>query len=132
MGVSMDPVMLGPELLAEAEARAEDLIAWRREFHQFPELAFEENITASRVSQPWPPPRGGGGDGFGVPTAVQWVLRGDHPVPPSPFVRKWTPGPEEETGLSFASSPRGLHACGHAAPCGPTGFAALLSQRRNL
>ena len=82
MGVSMDPVMLGPELLAEAEARADDLIAWRREFHQFPELAFEENITASRVSQTLASfPGVEVVTGFGVPTAVLGVLRGDLPGP---------------------------------------------------
>lgn len=37
---------LGASLLAEAERISGDMQDWRRDFHQFPELAFEENITA--------------------------------------------------------------------------------------
>ena len=133
MGVSMDPVMLGPELLAEAEARADDLIAWRREFHQFPELAFEENITASRVSQTLASfPGVEVVTGFGVPTAVLGVLRGDLPGPAVALRAEMDAlALEEETGLSFASCiPGVMHACGHDAHMAALlGCASLLSQR---
>ncbi len=38
---------LGAQLLTEAESLSAEMQDWRRDFHQFPELAFEENITAS-------------------------------------------------------------------------------------
>ena len=100
-----DRVLLGPELLAEAEAMGDDLIAWRREFHQFPELAFEENITASRVSQTLASfPGVEVVTGFGVPTAVLGVLRGDLPGPAVALRAEMDAlALEEETGLSFAS-----------------------------
>ena len=41
---------LGASLLERAEKINADLQDWRRDFHQFPELAFEENITASKIT----------------------------------------------------------------------------------
>ena len=36
---------------AEAEAMREQLIAWRRDFHMHPELAFEEQRTAGIIAK---------------------------------------------------------------------------------
>ena len=38
---------LGASLLEGAERIYSDMQDWRRDFHQFPELAFEENITGA-------------------------------------------------------------------------------------
>ncbi|HQO83522.1 MAG TPA: amidohydrolase, partial [Synergistales bacterium] len=46
---SMDPSLV-EQLRSDAEDAASETIAWRREFHQFPELAFEETVTASRIA----------------------------------------------------------------------------------
>nr|WP_040825530.1 M20 family metallopeptidase [Thermanaerovibrio velox] len=109
---------LGPELLAEAQGLGEMLISWRREFHQFPELAFEENITASRITQALSSMKGMRVfTGFGTPTSVIGVLRGDIDRPALVLRAEMDALPlEEETGLPFSSCMPGvMHACGHDA-----------------
>jgi metal-dependent amidase/aminoacylase/carboxypeptidase family protein len=109
---------LGEELLSEAEEFSEDIVAWRREFHQFPELAFEENITAARVAQilegfPWIRVF----RSFGVSTAVVGVL-GEEKPGPGVMLRAGMDALalDEETGLPYASCiPGVMHACGHDA-----------------
>ncbi|MCF7935847.1 MAG: amidohydrolase [Synergistales bacterium] len=109
--------VLGPKLFEEAEGLAEDLTAWRREFHQFPELAFEERITSSRVAKILSSIPGmqvtHGVEG--APTAVIGVLRGD--IPGKALMLRADMDAlalEEETGLPFASCMPGvMHACGH-------------------
>ena len=127
--------MLGPELLAEAEARAEDLIAWRREFHQFPELAFEENLTATRVAQVLESTEGVQVHrGFGTPTSVIGVLRNDLPGPALMLRADMDAlAMEEETGLPFGSCiPGVMHGCGHDGHMASLlGAAQLLSERRH-
>ncbi|KUK38790.1 MAG: Amidohydrolase, partial [Synergistales bacterium 54_24] len=39
--------ILSSLLLDEAEGISQQVVAWRREFHQFPELAFDERVTAA-------------------------------------------------------------------------------------
>lgn len=125
---------LGTELLGEAEDFSEDIVAWRREFHQFPELAFEENVTSARVAQIL---EGFPGmkvfRAFGVPTAVVAVLGEDKPGPAIMFRAGMDAlALEEETGLPYASCiPGVMHACGHDAHMASLlGAAALLSSRR--
>ena len=61
----------GPALLAAAEDLFEQLVAWRRAFHQFPELAFEENVTAARIIEALSAIEGVEiVKGFGCPTSV--------------------------------------------------------------
>lgn len=43
--------MQGRQLLERANAIQEQLVAWRREFHAHPELAFQEQRTARRVAE---------------------------------------------------------------------------------
>lgn len=109
---------LGAILLAEAEEISIDMLEWRRELHQFPELAFEENITASkikRVLQSIP-----GMEvitGYSIPTCVIGVLGGDLPGP-ALCMRACMDAieVEETTGASFASCMPGvMHASGHDA-----------------
>ena len=125
---------LGPELLDEAEGMASDIIAWRREFHQFPELAFEENLTATRVAQVLESTKGiKVHRGFGTPTSVIGVLRGDLPGPALMLRADMDAlAMEEETGLPFGSCIPGImHGCGHDGHMASLlGAAQILSDRR--
>lgn len=126
----------GPHLLAEAESFGEDIIAWRREFHQFPELAYEENVTASRVVQVLSSIEGiRVTQGFGVPTAVVGVLGEGLPGGATMLRADMDAlALEEETGLPFSSCIPGImHACGHDAHMASLlGAAELLASRADL
>lgn len=94
-----------------------EMVAWRRWFHQHPELSFEEQETSNFIfdklqsfgvydlERPTPTSvvatlHGGGGDGPAI------ALRADIDALPV----------QEETGLPFASEHDGvMHACGHDA-----------------
>jgi amidohydrolase len=126
--------LLGAQLLAEAEELSEKIVGWRREFHQFPELAFEENVTASRVAQVLETlPGMTVHRSFGVATAVLAVLGEDLPGP-ALMLRCGMDALalDEETGLPFASCIPGImHACGHDGHMAALlGAAILLSDRR--
>ncbi len=124
------------ELLAEAEDLAEPIIGWRREFHQFPELAFEENITSTRVAQILGEVEGVEViKGFGASTSVVGILRGDLPGPALVLRADMDAlALDEETGLPYSSCMPGImHACGHDSHMASLlGSAFLLSRRRHL
>lgn len=128
-----DQRLLGAQLLAEAEDVSDRIVTWRREFHQFPELAFEENITASRVAQILESlPGMKVHRSFGVATAVVALLGEDLPGP-ALLLRCGMDALalDEETGLPFSSCIPGLmHACGHDAHMATLlGVATILSGR---
>ena len=107
---------LGASLLEGAERIYSDMQDWRRDFHQFPELAFEENITASKVAGVLKSIPGMEViTGYAMPTAVVGVLGSD--IPGSPLMLRATMdgvAAEEQTGLPFSSCMPGvMHACGH-------------------
>lgn len=118
MAEKIDPSAFGAQLLAEAEKIADDMQAWRREFHQFPELAFEENITASKIRRVLDSiPGVEVTSGFAISTSVIGVIGGDLPGP-ALVVRACMDAieVEEATGVSFASCMPGvMHASGHDA-----------------
>ena len=124
------------DLLAEAEDLAESIIGWRREFHQFPELGFEENITSTRVAQILSGIEGVEViKGFGTPTSVLGILGKDLPGPA--FVLRADMDAlalDEETGLPYSSCMPGvMHACGHDSHMASLlGTAILLSRRQHL
>ncbi len=109
---------LGAQLLADAEAISDEMQDWRRDFHQFPELAFEENITASKITKVLESIEGMEViSGFAIPTSVIGILGKDLPGP-AVLIRSCMDAlaVEEETGLPFSSCMPGLmHACGHDA-----------------
>ena len=73
---------LGAQLLTEAENISEEMRDWRRDFHQFPELAFEENITASKITRVLDSIEGMEViSGFAIPTSVIGILGKDLPGP---------------------------------------------------
>ena len=126
---------LGAGLLDEAEKISYDIQDWRREFHQFPELAFEENITAAKIARVLKTIEGMEViSGFATPTCVIGVLGGDKPGPSITLRACMDALPvEEATGLSFASCMPGLmHASGHDVHMASLlGAAKILSLHRN-
>ena len=97
-----------------AQTNREQLIAWRRDFHQHPELAFAEHRSAKIIADTL------GEMGLSVQTSIAeagvvGTLKGGRPGPillirfdmdALPIV--------EETGAAYASKQDGvMHACGH-------------------
>tara|TARA_B100001079_G_scaffold131117_1_gene112437 strand:+ start:410 stop:1570 length:1161 start_codon:yes stop_codon:yes gene_type:complete len=97
----------------EVEAIKDILIQWRRDFHQYPELGFEEHRTSSIIAETLisfgiSPKTGVGKTGvtadlnFGEGPTI--ALRADMDALPM----------QETSGLSFSSKHDGvMHACGH-------------------
>ncbi len=131
----IDPSLV-EQLRSDAEEAASETIAWRREFHQFPELAFEETVTSSRIAavlSEMPSVRVI--RGFGAPTCVLGILREDIDAPALTLRADIDAlAIEEESGLPFASCfPGVMHACGHDAHIATLlGAARILSQRASL
>lgn len=100
-------------LAQAAEALLPDLVAWRREFHRHPELAFEENRTSARVRAFL--------DSCGLDTrpcartGVRGVLQGGEPGPTVALRADMDALPLEEEGDADYRSqvPGVMHACGH-------------------
>lgn len=109
---------LGAQILAESEALRLEMQDWRRDFHQFPELAFEENVTASKISRILSSIDGMKViQGFAVSTCVIGILGEDIPGP-ALLIRTSIDAVavEEETGLPYSSCiPGVMHAGGHDA-----------------
>ncbi|MGC9373088.1 MAG: M20 metallopeptidase family protein [Thermovirgaceae bacterium] len=120
-------------LTGDAEAVMDQIVAWRREFHQFPELAYEENITASRVAAALDAmPSMEVVRGLGTATSVVGVLRKDIDSPALVLRADMDAlAVQEETDLPFASCFPGLmHACGHDSHMASLlGAAKILSAR---
>ncbi len=102
------------DYLALAQTIAPQLVAWRRDFHQHPEIGFQEFRTAGIVAEHL--------QGLGIETTtgvgktgVIGLIEGREPGPTVLLRMDMDALPiEEETGLPFASQNPGLmHACGH-------------------
>lgn len=97
-----------------AESLHETLIAWRRDFHRYPELAFKEVRTAGIIAErlrEW---------GLEVRTGVAQtgivaLLEGEQEGPTVLYRADMDALPiQEDTGLPFTSQHQGvMHACGH-------------------
>lgn len=124
----------GPALLAAAEDLFDQLVAWRRAFHQFPELAFEENVTAARIIEALSTIEGVEiVKGFGCPTSVVGLIGGDLPGKVLTIRAEMDAlALDEETGVPFSSCiPGVMHAAGHDAHMAALlGAAVLIAQRR--
>lgn len=124
------------ELKSASEDISGEIIAWRREFHQFPELAFEETVTSSKIAAALSSLEGVEVVcGFGTSTCVLGILRGDIQEPAIVLRADIDAlSVEEESGLPFASCfPGVMHACGHDAHIASLlGAAKLLSEKASL
>lgn len=136
MSVKIREVPFIKELKSASEELSGEIISWRREFHQFPELAFEETVTSSRIIAVL-----SGLEGmkvvrsFGSPTCVIGILRDDIQAPAVTLRADIDAlAVEEQSGLPFASCfPGVMHACGHDAHMASLlGAAKILSQRASL
>ena len=131
--MSLTTACLPPELSPEVVGLKEELVALRRDFHQHPELGFEEvrtsAVVAAYLKELGLEPRTGiaktgvTADIVGALPGPTILLRADMDALPI----------TEETGLEFASlNPGKMHACGHD---GHTAIlmvtAKLLVQRRD-
>jgi amidohydrolase len=103
-----------PDYRAEAEGLHSQLVAWRRDLHQYPELAFQETRTAALVA------RALGALGFEVRTGVArtgviGLLQGGRPGPTVMLRAEMDALPIQEAGdAPYASQVPGvMHACGH-------------------
>ena len=98
------------DLYQEALSLREELVQWRRQLHQHPELGFDLPVTRAFVQekltemgyQPQDVGRAGITCTIGQGAPV-FLLRGDMDALPM----------REETGLPFASDNGCMHACGH-------------------
>ena len=120
----------------EAARIFDQLVEWRRGFHVFPELAFEERVTSSRIIQIL---QGIPGieiaQAFGDTTAVVGKLKGKDDANSIMLRSPMDALPlQEETDLPFASCiPGVMHGCGHDAHMSVMlGVAKLLSNRRDM
>jgi len=120
----------------EAARISNQLVEWRRGFHVFPELAFEERVTSSRIIQIL---QGMPGieitQAFGDTTAVVGKLKGKNDTNAIMLRSPMDALPlQEETDLPFASCiPGVMHGCGHDAHMSVMlGVAKLLSNRRDM
>ena len=103
-----------PDYLSLAQAIAPQLVAWRRDFHQHPELGFNEMRTAGIVAEHLRVLGVETIPGIGK-TGVVGLIEGREPGPTVLLRVDMDALPiTEETGLPFASQNPGLmHACGH-------------------
>ncbi len=116
-----------PEVTAAAKAQRDQVVAWRRDFHQFPELSNREQRTAAKVAEHLralglKPMTGIAHHG------VVAVIQGGKPGPKVMLRADMDALPvTEQTGLPFASKVTTqfagqttgvMHACGHDAHTG--------------
>lgn len=103
-----------PDYTTLARQLAPRLIAWRRDFHQHPELGFQEFRTSQRVAQHLNALGLEVTTGVGK-TGVVGVIEGSGPGPTVLLRFDMDALPiTEATGLPFASQHEGImHACGH-------------------
>ncbi|MGD1995908.1 MAG: amidohydrolase [Anaerolineae bacterium] len=99
---------------AAAEGMRDRLIAWRRDFHMHPELAFEERRTSGIVAEHLERLEYRVRSGV-AKTGVIGVLDGERPGPVVMLRFDMDALPvTEETGAEYASQVSGrMHACGH-------------------
>ena len=118
---------------SEAEALYDDVVAWRRDFHMYPELAFEEVRTAGIVADAL--------DAMGLEvqrgvgkTGVVGILEGSSEGKTVLWRADMDALPvEEENDVPYASTVAGkMHACGHDAHTAiGLGIARLLATHRD-
>ena len=101
------------DIVGEIEAMAAQLVAWRRDFHRHPELAFEERRTSATVRKVL--------EECGIEvtscagTGLRGVLAGALPGPTVALRADMDAlSVAEETGAEYRSQNAGvMHACGH-------------------
>ncbi|MHB8926233.1 MAG: M20 metallopeptidase family protein [Bacillota bacterium] len=103
------------EVIEAAHNLKGQLVVWRRDFHEHPELGLEERRTSGKVADHL---RSLGLEvrpGFGANTAVLGLLKGTRPGPTIALRSDMDALPiQEENEVPYASkTPGQMHACGH-------------------
>ena len=133
---AMDVEAVSAALLAEASAMAEQLVAWRRDFHMHPELGFQEVRTAGIVADHLRTLGLEVSTGIGK-TGVVALVEGDNTPLDAPTVMlrfDMDALPiHEANDVPYRSQQAGvMHACGHDGHTAiGMGVAQLLVARRN-
>jgi amidohydrolase len=120
------------QLKSEAEALKDQLVAWRRDFHQHPELGFQEFRTSGIVAKYLSSLGMEVQTGVGK-TGVVGLLEGSQPGPVVMLRFDMDALPIQETNQTDYTSqtPGVMHACGHDAHTAiGLGIAQLLAQHR--
>jgi len=123
-------------LKAEAEALFPDLVAWRRDFHQYPELGFQEVRTAGVVADHLRELGLEVSTGIGE-TGVVAMIEGDHTANNAPtvllrFDMDALPIHELNDTPYRSLNDGVMHACGHDGHTAiGMGVARILTKRRN-
>ncbi|RMG95262.1 MAG: amidohydrolase [Chloroflexi bacterium] len=106
--------MTKPDFRREAEALFDEMVATRRDFHQYPELGFQETRTSGIVAQQLTQLGLEVQRGVGQ-TGVVGLLEGTKPGPTVLLRFDMDALPiQEESNLDYASrNPGVMHACGH-------------------
>ncbi|MDR1651345.1 MAG: amidohydrolase, partial [Synergistaceae bacterium] len=130
----MSSTQVGERLLSGAKGMAGDLVEWRRNFHQFPELGMEEHMTSGKIEGLLSSCPGMEViKGLGLSTCVIGRIGGGLPGGALAF-RTEIDAVEvhEDTGLPFSSYDyRASHVQGHDAHMAAMlGAAALISEHR--
>ncbi|WP_134702430.1 M20 family metallopeptidase [Ammoniphilus sp. YIM 78166] len=107
---------MGNNLLEQANRLKEQVIAWRRDFHQHPELSFEEVRTSQAVAKHLQNLGLEVQTGVGR-TGVVGVLRGKEPGPTIALRADMDALPmQDQKNVAYQSTvPGKMHACGHDA-----------------
>ena len=122
-----------PALAVAAQEMMGQLVAWRRDLHRHPELAFQEHRTAGLVAGSLAQLGLEVQTGVGQ-TGVVGILEGARPGPTVLLRFDMDALPiNEETGLTYKSEVAGkMHACGHDAHTAiGLGVATLLASRQD-
>ena len=115
----------------QSKAGLTEVISWRRGLHQVPELGFDLPQTAAFIT--------GKLDNLNISyrmmaqTGITVVIEGENPGPVIALRADMDALPiKEETGLSFASLNKNMHACGHDAHCAMLlGAAKIINAHRS-
>ncbi|MCB0063546.1 MAG: amidohydrolase [Caldilineaceae bacterium] len=124
------------ELREEATAMMSQLVAWRRDFHEHPELGYQEVRTAGIVADHLRSLGLEVSTGIAKTGVVAMVERDDVPADVPTVMLRFDMDAlpiQEETGLPFSSQNSGvMHACGHDGHTAiGMGVAQLLVKHRN-
>ena len=104
----------GNKLRPEVIQRWDELIQLRREFHEYPELSWQEHKTAGRIKE-WLQAEDIENVTTVADTGVVALIRGEHPGPTIMYRADIDGLPiQENSGVEFGSKNAGaMHSCGH-------------------
>jgi len=129
MQLILETYSIGTNMLEKAKALSDQLVAWRREIHMYPELGFAETRTANLVAETLEGMGIEAQTGVGKTGVVGYLGDSDGPVIGIRADMDALPIHEENDVPYASQSPGLMHACGHDAHTAMLlGVAKLLSE----